>query len=363
MKKILILANDSGGLYKFRKELIEELKKDNDVYIALPYGEYIEKLKDLGCTYIRCDFNRRGTNPVADLKLYNSYRKIMKSIAPDVVLTYTIKPNVYGGYAAASLKIPYIANVTGLGTSIENGGLLSKITTTMYKAGLKKASCVFFQNEKNQKFFMERKLVSGKVRLIPGSGVNLQAHNFETYPDNSITSFLFVGRIMKDKGIEEVVGATKRLHDSFPQIELSIIGGSDEDYSAFLDDAGETGFIHYLGVKTDMHPFYTNASCIVLPSYHEGMANVLLEGASVGRPVIASRIAGCKEAFEEGVTGLGCEAESEDSLLEAMSKFMNLSFEERTLMGKKGRERMERLFDRKIVIEAYKEEINSNAER
>ena len=327
VKKILILANNDVGLYKFRKELIEELLKNNKVFISLPYGEFVEPLRKMGCKYIRQEFNRRGTNPVRDFEQFIGYVELIKKVNPDVVLTYTIKPNVYGGLACQLTNTSYLSNVTGLGTSIENGGIMQFLTTNLYKIGLRKANCVFFQNKNNRNLFLNSGIVKNHTRLIPGSGVNLDFHSLEEYPcfDNEIR-FLFVGRIMRDKGINEIIDAIIKIHQECPYVSLDIVGGCDEDYTEVLDKAEKTGYIHYLGRQDEMHEFYKNSHCVVLPSYHEGMANVLLEGASTGRPVIATNIPGCKETFDEGKTGFGCEAKSTESLADAMNEKILGSF-------------------------------------
>ena len=359
MKKVLILANNDVGLYKFRKELIEELCKKNKVIISLPYGDLVEDLKKLGCKYIRQEFNRRGTNPLADIEQMIGYVELIKKVRPDVVLSYTIKPNVYGGLACQLTRTPYIANVTGLGTSIENGGVMQLLTTNLYKAGLRKASCVFFQNSSNHKLFKHKKIVKGHTRVIPGSGVNTKFHNYEDYPDETDgIRFLFVGRIMKDKGIEELLAAMKALHSDYPNISLDIVGGYDEDYSDTLDKAAAGGYVRYHGRQEEVHDFYKNCHCVVLPSYHEGMANVLLEGASTGRPVVATNIPGCKETFNEAKTGFGCKVKDAKSLENAMRKFLSLSHEEKAQMGLAGREKVKKEFDRSIIVNAYLDEIN-----
>ncbi len=359
MKKVLILANNDVGLYKFRKELIEELCKKNKVIISLPYGDLVEDLKKLGCKYIRQEFNRRGTNPLEDIEQMIGYVELIKKVRPDVVLSYTIKPNVYGGLACQLTRTPYIANVTGLGTSIENGGVMQLLTTNLYKAGLRKASCVFFQNSSNHKLFKHKKLVKGHTHVIPGSGVNTEFHNYEDYPDETDDiRFLFVGRIMKDKGIEELLAAMKALHSDYPNITLDIVGGYDEDYSDTLDKAAAGGYVRYHGRQEEVHDFYKNCHCVVLPSYHEGMANVLLEGASTGRPVVATNIPGCKETFNEEKTGFGCKVKDAKSLENAMRKFLSLSHEEKAQMGLAGREKVKKEFDRSIIVNAYLDEIN-----
>ncbi len=360
MMKILVLSNYAMGLYKFRKELIEELCKDNEVCIALPDGEFVLELKELGCKFIQFEFNRRGMNPVSDLKQIKRYVSVINDVKPDVVLSYTIKPNVYGGIACQLTKTPYIANVTGLGTSIENGGFLGFISTTLYKIGLKKAKCVFFQNKNNKELFENRKIVKGKTRLIPGSGVNLSNHIIEEYPaENDDIKFLFVGRIMKDKGINELLEAFETIHNKYPNTSLDIVGGCDEDYEDILKDKQENGYIKYHGQQNEIHSFYKNSHCTVLPSYHEGLANVMLESASTGRPVITSRVPGCIETFDEGITGFGCDAKSAESLADAMEKFIILPYDEKVKMGIAGRKKVEKEFDRNIVINAYIEEINN----
>ena len=358
--KILVLANFGMGLYNFRKELLEELiKQGNDVYISLPNDEYIPKLKKMGCKFINTNLDRRGTNPLADLKLLLNYVRIIKNIKPDVVLTYTIKPNVYGGIACSITKTPYITNITGLGTSVENKGIIQKITLMLYKLGLKKASCVFFQNKTNQMFFEDNRIVESKTTLIPGSGVNLQQHRFEEYPlnDDKIR-FLFIGRIMKAKGIEELLEAAKLIKENYPNAQFDLIGGIEENYNEEIDNLEKLHIIKYYGQQEDVHSFIKKSHATILPSYHEGLANVLLESASSGRPVLASRVPGCIETYEDGLTGFGFEAMNVDSLVEAIIKFIKLPYDEKSEMGIAGRRKIENEFDRNTVINTYLQEIN-----
>lgn len=358
--KILVLANFGMGLYNFRKELLEELiKQDNKVYISLPDDEYVPKLEKIGCKFIDTHLVRRGTNPLTDFKLLLDYVGIIKRIKPDVVLTYTIKPNVYGGIACAITKTPFITNITGLGTSVENKGLIQKITLMLYKLGLKKASCVFFQNQTNLRFFEDNRIVKSKTRLIPGSGVNLEQHNSEEYPmrDDNVR-FLFIGRIMKAKGIEELFEAAKLVKEKYPHVQFDLIGGTEENYNEKLDELERLDLIKYHGQQDDVHSFIKKSHATILPSYHEGLANVLLESASSGRPVLASRVPGCIETYEDGLTGFGFEAMNVDSLVDAIIKFVNLPYDEKREMGIAGRRKMENEFDRNIVINAYLQEIN-----
>ncbi|MBQ1820392.1 MAG: glycosyltransferase family 4 protein [Clostridia bacterium] len=356
----MILANSDIGLYRFRKEVLEEFVKSDEVFFCVPDGGFIKEIESLGCRFVPCNsLDRRGTNPIKDLKLLMTYLNLIKQIRPDVVLTYTIKCNVYGGLACRLKRIPYLANVTGLGTTIENGGLLKKLSLTLYRIGLKRARCVFFQNGQNMKLFTDNKIVRGKVKLIPGSGVNVETHRYEAYPpDRSCFRYLFVGRVMKDKGIEELLAAVGKLADEGKKVFLDVVGGSDEDYTGMLAEFEKRNIVKYHGPQSNVHAFYTQTHCVVLPSYHEGMANVMLEAASTGRPVITSRIPGCQETFEEGKTGYGCEPRDAVSLKDAMEKMYRTPWEERRAMGIAGREKVAKEFNRQIIIDAYQEQID-----
>lgn len=360
--KVLILANLGMGLYKFRKELIEELLKEkNEVYIALPKCKYTEKMEDMGCNFVGINLERRSTNPIKDFKLLLNYIKIINFIKPDVILTYTIKPNIYGGLASRITKTPYISNITGLGTSFESNGIVKRTILKLYKSALKKSSCVFFQNNSNKKFFIENSLVSSKTRLIPGSGVNIDQFPYEKYPmSNNEITFLFIGRIMRAKGIDELFEAIQIIKIKYPNINLQIIGDFEEDYYSKLKKLEIQNVIKYYGQQDDVRTFIKKSHAIILPSHHEGLANVLLESASSGRPILASKVPGCIETFEEGVTGLGFEAKNAESLIEAFLKFINLSYEQKKEMGIAGRRKIEREFNRNHVVNAYMDEIKNS---
>ena len=358
--KILILTNYDLGLYKFRRELLETLVRDHTVEVCVPEGDYTDRIRNLGCSVIPCALlDRRSMNPVKDLRLYRFYRNLIRDRQPDAILTYTIKPNVYGGYAAARARVPYFANITGLGTSIENGGLLARISTALYRRGLRHAACVFFQNADNQALFTQNRIVQGRTRLIPGSGVNLTQHCVEPYPsDEDGVRFLFVGRIMRDKGIGELLEAIRRLHAEEPAVTLDVVGWCDEDYAKALAQAQDDGVIRYHGLQDNVHTFYANCHCAVLPSYHEGTANVMLEASATGRPVVTTTVPGCKGTFDEGETGFGCKARDAESLYHAMRRFLELSQDRRAAMGLAARKKMEREYDRGIVIDRYLDELS-----
>lgn len=360
MKKILVLANNDAGLYKLRKELLKHmLQLDYKVFISLPNGEYIETLKELGCTYLDTYIDRRGINPINDCKVLIKYFRIIKKIKPDIVLTYTIKPNVYGGIVCRLLKAPCLANITGLGSAIENKGFLQKVSLMLYKIALKKAKCVFFQNSDNMNFFVDRNIVRDKYKLLPGSGVNIDEFSYEEYPDTNVTiKFLFIGRIMKEKGVDELLLAAKEIKKTNPDTQFDLLGNCDDEYLSILSEYEKEGIITYHGRKEDVRPFIKECHAIILPSYHEGTANVLLESASMGRPILASNIPGCKDTFDEEISGLGFDVRDVNSLIKAIIKFIEFPYDKKRAMGIEGRRKMELVYNRQNIIEAYNSQIS-----
>lgn len=356
-KKVMIFANNDVGLYNFRKELLERLIRDgNQVYCSLPFGEKTSLLSDLGCECIDTKISRHGTNPIEDLKLFFKYLKLLSEVKPDTVLTYTIKPNVYGGLACAFKKIPYIANITGLGTAIENGGLMRKLTLFLYRIGLKKAETVFFQNSANRDFMVSKKIVKVKNELLPGSGVNLETNCYEPYPandDNVI--FLIIGRIMKAKGTDEILEAAKEIKKEHPNVIFRFIGSYDGDYKQKIEEAVDNGTVEYIGVQSDVHSFIKESHATLHASYHEGMSNVLLETAASGRPIIATDVPGCKETYDNGISGIAFKPKDTADLIRAVKEFLLLTHEQKEQMGKAGRLKIEKEFDRNIIVNKYVE--------
>lgn len=349
--KILILANFDVGLYQFRRELIEKLLEEHQVLLSLPDGDLVRPLEAMGCRFFDTPMDRRGINPATDMKLFMRYRKLLRREKPDLVITYTIKPNVYGGMVCRLLRIPYAVNITGLGTAFQSQGMLRKLVTFLYRTALKKAKVVFFENSGNRQVFLDENIVAEeKTCLLSGAGVNLEHYAYVPYPEAGTTRFLFVGRVMKEKGIEELFAAMERLRSEGADCCLDVLGGYEENYAETIRRCEEQGWLHYHGYVTDVRPYIERAHCFVLPSYHEGMANTNLECAAMGRPVITSNIPGCKEAVQEGVSGLLCEPKDSDSLYEAMKRFLNLPPETQAQMGRAGRAHMEAVFDKKKVV-------------
>lgn len=355
MKKILILVNDVTTIVQFRTELVKALvTAGNKVFVSVPKSERNTEIEALGATVIETNASRHGTNPIEDFNLFLSYIKLLKEQKPDVVLTYTVKPNSYGGMACRQLKVPYMANVTGLGV-IEDEGLLQKLMLTLYKVGCRKAKCVFFQNKSNLEFFQQRNIVGDNVQLLPGSGVNIEKFSYLDYPQDGKINIVFVGRIIKDKGVFELSEVAEHYANN-KNVQFTIVG--DVEYGSENPFSGMSN-VTCVGFHKDVRPFLKDAHAVILPSYHEGMANVLLEGAASGRPILASDIPGCKETFDEGITGFGFEAKNVDSIKCAVDKFLSLSYEQKCEMGKKGREKMEKQFNRNIIIDKYINMINN----
>lgn len=362
---VLILANNSVGLYKFRRELLLALlAQKNEVYISLPNGDFVPEMEQMGCHFIDTEISRHGVNPVTDLKLLAKYISIIKSVKSDIVFTYTIKPNVYGGLACQYCKIPYVVNVTGLGTAVENGGILQKITISLYKIGLRKAQKVFFQNKNNMQFMLDHKTVNGAYALIPGSGVNLERFSPIPYPaDTDGFHFVFISRIMHEKGIDQYLDAAVHFTDRFnaaqgPRTVFHVCGFCEKEYQGKLDELVANKTVVYHGMVRDIRQVLKDAHCTVHPSFYpEGISNVLLESSASGRPIITTDRSGCREVVDDGVNGYVVKQRDSKDLIEKMEKFIALSHGQKMQMGLAGRAKVEREFDRQIVVNAYLKEM------
>lgn len=362
MKKIIILANDTTYTYNLRYEIIHRLIAEGNIVIVVSeILQFQDELKAMGCKLISVDAKRRGTNPINDLRLMCQYLQILKEEKPDLVLSFNIKPNVYGGIACRLLDICYMPNVTGLGTALEHPGKMQKLTSLLYKWGVGGAKYIFFQNEANQKFFEDRGMMprNSHVCLLPGSGVNLEHHRMYEYPKNNIVHFLFAARIMKEKGIDLFLAAARKYHNENTCFDVC---GScdDEQYIEILQRAHESGIITYHGQQKDLKPFYERCSCFLYPSYYpEGMSNVLLEAAASGRPAIAADRPGCRETVDYGITGYVVPVNHKAAVLDAVENFLNLTWEQRRDMGLAARAKVEKEFNREIVVQAYMDAINA----
>lgn len=366
---IALLTNNDDDIYCFRKELIDGiLGAGYDMLISCPYGEKFELMKDYEYIYDNPVINRRGTNVIADFKLLLQYRKVFKRYRPDVVLTYTAKPGVYGSIAARMCGIPYINNVTGFGSVLNKTGIMRKFIMWLFKFAYSKANCVMFQNSTNMKLAIESGMVKGECKLIPGSGVALDRYPVQEYPagGNGVTGepirFNYIGRILHDKGVDDYIACAKKIKGKYPNTEFNMLGfiePTEAHYEKELRSLQESGIIVYHGNQRDVRPFIRRAHAIIHPStYGEGMSNVLLENASSGRPIITTDNPGCKETVENGKSGFIYHGGNVEELVSLVDTFLSMTNDKRKEMGLWGRERVEKIFSRQIVVEAYLEKIS-----
>ena len=356
--KITLIANDTTFIYNLRREVLAKLVEEgHQVTVLCQFRSHQEALEQIGCRLYDIPIGRRNTNPWADLKLLYHFFQMLRKINPDVVFTNNIKPNVYAGIACRVLGIQYIPNITGLGTPVENPGKLQFLATRLYKYGVAGADTIFFQNDENMRFFEQHHMMpkNSHVCLLPGSGVNLQAYPELPYSPGDVVHFLFVARLLKEKGIELYLSAAKRVAQNHPNVMLHICGGCDDPkYYERVKEAENAGYLQYHGEQKDMRPYFQMAHCVVHPSYYpEGMSNVLLEAAASGRPVIATDRSGCRETVDAGKSGYLIPIKDEEALVAALEDFLGLTWEEREALGHAGRMKMEHEFDRQMVVQKY----------
>lgn len=361
-KRVLVLGNSGLVVFGMRGELIQRLVKDGyDVTVSFPSGALGKEenpYKEYGCSYVETAIDRRGTNVIRDTELLRNYIKLLKQVKPDVVLTYTVKCSIYGGMACRLLKIPYIVNITGLGKGLAEGGLRQKLLVVLYKLAVKSAECVFFQNQNDRRFFVEHGIRYKKDDLLPGSGVNLEKYVPISYPADDTIVFTYIARVMKAKGIDEFLEAAKAIKQDHTNVEFHICGFYEDDYKDIIENAQAQGIVKYHGQVSDVRPYEAISHCIVLPTYHpEGISNVLLEAAACARPIITTNRHGCKEVVDDGINGYLVREKDSQDLTKKMRDFMGLSWETRKDMGLEGRKKVEKEFDRQIVVQKYLEYI------
>jgi glycosyltransferase involved in cell wall biosynthesis len=368
---VIITDNTTWSIWNFRLPLVERLLETGyQVTLLAPVGEHSEKLGSIGCRVVNLTLDRKGLSPTENFKLFFRMRRVFKQKRPDVVLGYTIKNNIFGALAARSLRIPFIPNITGLGTSFLSSGVLQIFVEVLYKVSFKRLQVIFFQNHDDRDHFVERKLVKPlQARVIPGSGIDVdrfEPHSYPKYDEKLV--FLFIGRLLRDKGIYEFVGAAKEVKRKYPNTIFKILGSIDAANTSgvqreVLENWIDEGVIEYEGVTSDVRPFINAANCIVLPSYREGAPRTLIEAASMARPLISTDVPGCRSVVKNGENGILCEARSTISLVAAIEAFLDLSNDERCEMGKSGRAKIQREFDSSIISSSYFRAINEVVDR
>jgi glycosyltransferase involved in cell wall biosynthesis len=367
-KKILIISNTAWYIFNFRLSLMKALKeKGNSIVAVAPADEYVERIKEQGFTFIPLAINRKGINPFEDIILVYRFYRMFKQLGTDLIMTYTPKPNIYASVAAAFLTIPVINNVSGLGNVFINPGIITIITKHLYKFALRSSLKVFFQNNDDLALFSDNGLVRKSIaERIPGSGVDI--HKFvPSKNDNAKDKFIFmlVARLLWDKGIGEFVEAARLLREKYPNVVYRLVGFLDPDNPQGISSHQikiwvDEEVVSYAGSSDNIVEIMGHAQCIVLPSYYrEGVPKVLLEAASMAKPIVTTDAVGCRDAVEDGVTGFLCKVRDAKDLADKMERVLLLTPAERERMGLRGREKMIHEFDERIVIQRYVEVIDT----
>lgn len=364
MKTIIITINTSWNIFNFRVGLLKALQKEGHRIICIaPYDEYSKKLEELGFEYHNVNMNNKGTNPIEDLKLIFDYYKLYKKVNPDVILQYTIKPNIYGSIAARILRKKVISNISGLGTVFLNDSTSSKIAKWLYKVSLVKNK-VFFQNNDDKNLFVNSKLVKeSQTDLLPGSGINTEIFKpLEEKLSNEKLTFMMIARLVRDKGIIEYIEAIKNIKQRYNHVEFKLLGNLYEGNptaitQSELDSWIGEGLVDYLGHSDNVKSEILKVDCIVLPSYREGLSRVLLEAAALAKPIITTNTPGCKDVVDDEKNGFLCKVKSSSDLSNKIEKMIKISEEERKKMGENSREKVIKEFDERIVIDKYKQAI------
>lgn len=358
-KRILFLANHFITLYSFRKEVINAMvKQGHELYLSLPKSEENKYFEDLGCHIVETEIDRRGVNPVKDLRLIRFYKKMIPQVNPDIIFSYTIKPNIYGTMASNG-KYKQVCNITGTGATFLKKNLISVICEVLYKLSVKRCYKVFFQNTGDRDFFIKEGLIKDNYAMLPGSGCNLQQHVFKPLPDGDEIRFIFIGRVMKLKGIDQYLQAAEIIRKKYPNTKFLIAGWNEQpEYMTLVEEAQKAGWVEYIGFRKDIDQWIEKCHCTILPSHGgEGVPNVLLESAATGRICIGSKINGTMDVIEDAKTGYLFNTGDGVDLARQIEKFILLSPEQKAAMGKAGREKVEREFDRRIVVDAYMNEV------
>lgn len=363
---VVMSVNAAWNIWNFRQPLVEALLADgHTVTILAPRDDTVAKLEALGCAFRPLSMNVKGLNPLSGLQLLARLRASFRDLCPDVVLSFTIKNNIFGAFVAKSAHIPFIPNVTGLGTAFLSGGFLERVAVTLYRRAFKNLPVVFFQNEDDRDLFVGRGLVTrAQARQLPGSGIDLKRFAAAPYPDlkpdqSAAPVFLMIGRLLRDKGVLEYVEAARIVKAKYPEARFQLLGATDTaNRTAINRDVvrqwEKQGVIEYLGTTEDVRPVIASAHCVVLPSYREGAPRTLIEAAALARPLVATDVPGCRAVVDDGRTGFLCEIRNAESLAAACEKLIKLSPEARREMGQEARMKMEREFDQCIVVDAYR---------
>lgn len=365
-KKVAIIENHELGIYSIRHDLVKAIAEEYDVTVLTELDDSF-KNGDLEEIVHFVDVGKSVLNPVTALKYNSRIKKALKEADPDVCLTFTIRPAIYGNMVTSKLKLPTISTITGTGPLFESNSLAYWVARQLYKFVLKKTRYVFFPNFDDLEAFVERKYITREqARRVPGSGVNYEtfAPRASTRNNDGKFIFLYISRLLKDKGVMEYVEAASIVKKKYPHAEFHIVGplwtGNKKSLTVTAEELKkwiDSNLVVYHDKQKDVRPFIANADCVVMPSYREGMCNVLLEAASMARPLIATNVTGCRDIVQDEWNGLLCKVRDGKDLAVKMERMINLSSVGREEMGARGREKMIKEFDKKLVISMYMQSI------
>jgi glycosyltransferase involved in cell wall biosynthesis len=363
--RIVMSVNAAWNIWNFRRSLVEALLAEGcEITVLAPDDDAAAKLEATGCRFQPLRMSVKGLNPVEGLRLFGQFRRVFRRLRPDVILSFTIKNNIFGALAAKSVGSTFVPNVTGLGTAFLSGGALEWVAILLYRAAFRKLPVVFFQNRDDRDLFVSRGLVTaGQTRLLPGSGIDLNRFAAAPYPaEDAAPVFLMIARLLRDKGVLEYVEAARIVKERQPQARFRLLGAAGAENRTAIDRGTvkgweDEGVIEYLGTAEDVRPMIAAAHCVVLPSYREGAPRTLIEAAAMARPLIATDVPGCRAVVNPGETGFLCEARSGADLAARCLEFLALDQEARAAMGRAGRKKMEREYSEEIVIDSYRQVI------
>lgn len=357
---VLMTVNAAWNIWNFRKPVVQALlAKGHRVTILAPPDAFVDKLTALGCRFMPLEMNAKGLNPADELRLWQRFRRIFRDLQPDVILSYTIKNNTFGALAAKSLGLPFIPNVSGLGTGFLSGGTLQFVVEQLYRRAFRGLPVVFFQNKDDRGLFTERRLVTAEqAYLLPGSGIDLVHFRATPLPQGVASVFLLIARLLRDKGVVEFVDAARQIKADRPEARFQLLGAAGSENRSAISETTvqgwvDEGLVEYLGTTEDVRPVIAAATCVVLPSYREGAPRTLIEAAAMARPLIATDVPGCRAVVDHKKTGFLCEVRNSNSLAAAIRQFLSLPADRQTALGQAGRDKMEREYDQRLVVEAY----------
>ncbi len=363
---ILIVSNTSWYIYNFRIGLVISLLERGYIVTTLaPLDEFSITLQNAGCNHIHLEMDNKGLNPISDLMMRKRLAEIYREINPDLIIHYTIRPVIYGSLAAAKLGIPFVNNITGLGTAFIKKNWITWLVKRLYRLSQKNADHIFFQNADDWELFVREKLIPENVpqEVIPGTGIDTDHFNIRPYAENNPMTFLLIARMLWDKGVGEFVEAARQMKSEFRDVRFQLLGFLDVSNRTAISRQQmkiwtEQDIIEYLGETDDVRPYIADADCVILPSYREGLPRTLLEAVAMGRPIIATDVTGCREVVEHGVNGYLCKVRDANDLSDKMKDMIKLTPYERKEMGLRGRKKVENEFDEQIILTGIIEIIN-----